>query len=333
MANPAVSVVLPCFNAAGALPAALKSIRAQTWEDWELLVYDDGSTDESCAIVADFAAKDPRIRLLSSRHAGIVAALQQACAEVRGTFIARMDADDTAYPDRLAKQVSLMNRTPDLALCGARIAMTGPNIRSGRQRYETWVNGLITHEDIVRELFVECPVPHPTFMIRRDAFIEVGGYQDHWWPEDYDLCMRLFMAGKRFGKVAEVLLAWHNSPRRLSTVNERYSPDRFRALKQHYLFQTYLRGTRRFYQWGAGEVGKTWLRAWADRRPQAVIDISPRKIGRTIHGVQVIAPDALPPPGTALVLIAVGAPGARDEIRAWLGPRGYTEQEDYLFIA
>jgi hypothetical protein len=113
----------------------------------------------------------------------------------------------------------------------------------------------------------------------------------------------------------------------------RYGLDRFRALKRHYLFRSYLSDEKPFCQWGAGEVGKLWLREWGVRRPLAVVDVNPRKIGRSIHGVRVIEAADLPPPGESFVLVAVGAPGAREEIRAWLSPRGYRELEDYLFIA
>ena len=329
-----VSVVLPCFNAADTLSAAIASIRDQTYEDWELIVLDDGSTDDSRRIAEDFAELDSRIRIVASPHVGIVAALQQACAQARGPFIARMDADDVAHPARFERQVALMTSDPRLALCGTRVNMRGPNIGYGRHRYETWINGLVTHEEIVRELFVECPIPHPTFMLRRESFDRAGGYEDHGWPEDYDLCMRMFLAGMRFGKVEQALLDWTESPKRLSMVDPRYAPESFRALKRHYLFQSYLRGHDSFYQWGAGEVGKRWLREWGvGRRPLAVVDINPRKIGHAIHGIPVIAPEALPGPGAAYLIIAVGARTARQEIRARLEPRGYRELEDFLFLA
>lgn len=113
----------------------------------------------------------------------------------------------------------------------------------------------------------------------------------------------------------------------------RYSPEHFRAIKRHYLLQSYLRGETPFYQWGAGEEGKPWLREWEGRRPLAVVDITPRKVGRGLHGMRVIAPEDLPPPGTAFTVVAVRAPDARPEIRAWMTPRGYRELSDYLFLA
>ncbi|MBN2311256.1 MAG: glycosyltransferase [Candidatus Hydrogenedentes bacterium] len=333
MPAPSVSVVLPCRNAAESLTESVQSIRAQTWPDWELILFDDGSTDGSLAVARTLAAADTRIRITESPPVGIVRALQEGCRQARGACIARMDADDIAHPDRLARQMALMTRHADLALCGTGVRLFGDAVGQGLRRYERWINRLVTHEDIVRELFVECPIAHPTFLLRRSAFDQVGGYQDHGWPEDYDLCMRLFLAGKRFAKVPEPLLSWRNTPGRLSMHDPRYHPERFQALKRHYLSMTYLSGRHRFHQWGAGEVGKRWLRAWGDPKPAAVVDINPRKIGRTIHQIAVIAPDDLPGPGETFIVVAVGAPGARAEIRAWLAPRGYVEQEDYAFVA
>lgn len=332
--HPRVSVVMPCFNAAPYLEKALESILAQTFTDWECIVFDDGSTDESLTKIERVTRLDPRIRLIESPHVGIVAALQAACAEAHGAFIARMDADDVAHPDRLALQLDLMTREPGMALCGAGVEVFGPNVGEGRRRYESWINGLVTHQDLARELFVECPIPHPTFFMRSADYREAGGYREAGpgWPEDYDLCMQFWLAGKRLGKVAGPLLRWRDAEGRLSMSDARYGLDRFRAVKRHYLFESYLKD-KRFIQWGAGEVGKLWLREWGERRPEAVVDINPRKIGRVIHGFPVIAPEDLPGPGETFVIVAVGAPGARDEIREWFAPRGYVETADYLFVA
>jgi glycosyltransferase involved in cell wall biosynthesis len=333
MSCPTVSIVLPCYNAASTLAEAVDSICAQTLADWELLLLDDGSTDDSLSIAQTLAREDTRIRVISLDHGGIVATLQRGCTEAQGPFIARMDADDVAHPERLARQLDCMRADPGLALCGTQVRMTGSTIGEGRRRYESWLNALTTHDDIVRELFVECPVAHPTFFLRRDAFEAVGGYEDHGWAEDHDLCMRLFLAGKRFANVPEPLLEWRDFPGRLSMSDTRYDLAQFRALKRHYLAQSYLAEHPVFHQWGAGEVGKLWLREWGAQRPQAVVDVNPRKIGRTIHDTPVIAADDLPVPGETFILVAVGAPGARDDIRAWFTPRGYVELRDYLFLA
>lgn len=330
---PAVSIVLPAWNAAATLGEALASIRAQTFAGWETVVVDDGSEDGTRSVAEAAAREDPRFRVLPIAHAGIVEALRRGCAAARGTLLARMDADDRMHPERLTRQVALHETNPAVALSGTGVRMTGASLKEGRLRYGEWINGLRTHGDLMRDLFVECPLAHPSFMMRREAYEAVGGYQDRGWAEDYDLVMRFARAGYGFGKVDAPLLDWRESPGRLSMTSPRYSAEQFRALKRHYLFELYPLLGRTFVQWGAGAVGKRWLREWTDPAPSAVVDINPRKVGLSIHGVPVIAPEELPAPGNALTVVAVGAPGARDGIRARLTPGGYTECTDYLFLA
>lgn len=321
------------MNAASTLRTSLESILNQSYADFEVVWFDDGSTDNSADIVESYAVRDDRVRLIRSGHVGIVEALQRGCAEARGSYIARMDADDVSDVERLAKQVAYLDANPDLGLCGTQVRTLGEDAGTGRLRYDEWLNGLVTHDDIMRELFVECPIAHPTLMLLRSAFDAAGGYQERGWPEDYDLLMRCRLAGIRMGKVAEPLLEWRDGPARLSMRDERYSPASFRRLKRYYLGQAFPNNGRTFYQWGAGEVGKKWLAEWEDQRPLAVVDINPRKIGKVIHGVPVIAPEELPQAGEAFTVVAVGAPGAREDIREWFGERGYREQSDYLFLA
>ncbi|MFP4501946.1 MAG: glycosyltransferase [Candidatus Hydrogenedentota bacterium] len=332
-ATPRVSVVMPFHDSSAKLTFALDSLCRQTWTAFEVIAVDDGSTDDGPAIVRRYVAHDERVRLFEAGRVGIVAALRMGCAAARGEFIARMDADDVAYPGRLAHQHALLERHRQVALCGTQVRMTGPAVGMGRRRYAHWINGLTAPEAIAREIYIECPVPHPTFFMRRAAYEAVGGYLDHGWPEDYDLLFRLHAAGYGIAKVSKVLLDWHDTPGRLSRCDARYSEAAFRAVKRHYLLEGPLRGAPRFFQWGAGEVGKRWLREWGTCPPEAVVDINPRKIGRTIHGTPVVAPEALPGPGAAVTLVAVGAPGAREEIRDWFAARGYAEAADYWFVA
>ena len=330
---PRISVILPFYNAESTLGAAVASIGAQSFTDWEMIAFDDGSTDDSREIAESLSAEDDRVRVVASPHVGIVRALSEGCAMARGEFLARMDADDKSAPLRFEKQLALFAADSELALCGTQVNMMGASLASGRRRYERWLNALVTHEDMVRELFVECPIAHPTFMMRRAAYISIGGYEDHGWPEDYDLIMRCWQGGFKLGKVDEALFDWHDSATRLSMHDARYDETSFRALKRHYLLGSYLQSHESFYQWGAGEVGKRWLREWGSRCPTAVVDIHPRKIGTNIHGFEIIAPEQLPPPEDVFVLVAVGAPGARDEIRQWFDGGGYEEGEQYLFVA
>ena len=244
-----------------------------------------------------------------------------------------MDADYVCHPERLERQIGWFETCPEGGLCGTRVRMTGHRIGSGRRRYEGWLNAITVHDDIVRELFVECPIAHPTFMMRRTDFEAVGGYRDFDGPEDYDLVMRFWRGGYRLGNVPCVLLDWHEQPGRLSMASPRYSEGAFRRFKHHWIRELRISGGRPLYQWGAGEVGKRWLREWPAGSLEAVADIRRTKVGQRIHGFDVIRPEDLPPSGTCFIVVAVGTPGARDEIRAHAGRLGFREGADFCFIA
>jgi glycosyltransferase involved in cell wall biosynthesis len=321
------------FNGEATLAVALSSIQQQTYETFECIVFDDGSTDSSRQIIERFVNEDGRFVCVQSRHVGLIAALNETVTKSNGPLLARMDADDIAYPRRLELQVGALEKHPTWALAGGKVNMIGESIGSGRMRYEEWLNAVIAPEDVEREMFIECALAHPTWMIRRTAFDSVGGYRANIWPEDYDVVLRLFEQGHAMGKVNEVILDWREHDLRYSMNDERYSLAQFRDVKRHFLFRTVLEERETFYQWGAGDVGKAWLREWGDRVPEAVVDIHPGKIGKTIHGVLVIRPEDLPAPSNCFFLVAVGAPGARDEIRQWANDNGYEEGPNYLFVA
>jgi len=336
MQTPAVSVLLPAYNAAPYLPEALASLRAQELADWELVAVDDGSTDGTDEILAAAAAADARVRLLRQPHQGLVAALNAGLAASRAPLVARMDADDRMHPDRLRRQVAYLQADPGVALVSCLVeCFPRAAIQEGLQRYEQWLNSLVTPEEIARDLFVESPLVHPSVTFRRAAVMDVGGYQEHGWAEDYDLWLRLHLAGARFAKVPAVLYYWRDRPDRLTRTGEAYSLRNFRRLKIHYLRQGFLRGRPNVLIWGAGRGGKAWGASLAEAglAIAAFIDIDPKKIGRTRRGRPVIAPEALPPPGELPLLVTVGVKGARALIRAALAQRGYIEQRDYLCVA
>jgi glycosyltransferase involved in cell wall biosynthesis len=330
--TPQVSIIMPCWNAATTLDEAIQSIISQSFEDWELVAVDDGSTDETLGMLESWGGRDPRIRVKAMAHKGIVPALQRCCSEARGAFWARMDADDICMSDRLEKQLTLLEDEAPMTLCGTQVETVGDNVQSGRRRYDDWLNSLITHEAMVRERFIECPIAHPTFMASRECF-ETIGYLDSGGPEDYDFVLRAHAAGVQFKKVPQKLVQWRDHPGRLCLNNGRYSPENFRTLKREHLSDLLDHTDARFWQWGAGEVGKVWLREWEAHRPESVVDINPRKFGQRIHGYLIVPPADLPPPGEVVVAIAVGAPGARIELRQWFKVRGYRETIDYWFVA
>lgn len=315
---------------------ALSSISRQTFPDFEVIAVDDGSTDGSVDILRSVAVEDGRVRVFSRPPQGIVSALEFARTQARGRFLARMDADDGAFAHRFERQMELMASDRRIALCGTGAAyFPREEVREGALRYESWINGLVSHQDLVKDLFVECPIPHPTFLMRGDVLDLVGGYRARDWPEDYDLMLRLWEGGGRFGKVPEVLLRWREGPDRLSRTSKVYSEAAFRRCKVHFLLRTHLRRGREAVVWGAGPVGKAFAREVLAQGGslRAFVDLDPRKIGQEIHGVRVLTPEEALRIPRAFSVAAVGKDGAREEIRAALLGAGKTETEDFLAVA
>ena len=242
MPAPLVSVLLPVRDGAAHMADALASLSAQAFPDFEVLVVDDGSRDDSAEIAHLHARADRRFRVLRQGPAGIVAALERARAEARGSLLARMDADDVALPERLALQVEAL-REEKLAACGGGVEyFPREAVRDGARRYERWLNGLVTAEAAARDVFVECPLPHPTLVVRREALAAVGGYRDPGWPEDYDLVLRLWARGARFRNVEQVVLRWREHAARRSRTDVALARDAFVRCKVHHLRETLLRG-------------------------------------------------------------------------------------------
>lgn len=314
----------------------MASIHAQTFQNFEIIAVDDGSADETLLLLEAWALEDPRVIVLRQPASGIVAALQRAVDASQGEILVRMDADDVAYSNRIEKQVELLDADPELGVCGTLVRYFPRNaVQGGTQRYELWINALVEHDDIARDIFVECPIAHPTMAIRRTVLEQVGGYQDRGWPEDYDLLFRLWQHGIRMGKVPEVLLRWRDRADRTSRVDNRYDEDAFRRCKVHYLKASVLNGHDDVVIWGAGPVGKAFA---AELQAQEVavrafIEVDHRKVGQKINSVPVVGIEKVDSFRGSLLLAAVGQINGREEIRATLSASGWVEGSDYVAVA
>lgn len=341
--RPRVTVLLPCRNEEAFLPACIESLKSQTLEAFEVVAVDDGSTDATRELLDGWARRDARVRVLDGGGRGVAAAAQGAADQARAPLLTRMDGDDVAHAGRLERQVAFLDRRPALAACGVGVEyFPREAVGSGYRRYERWLNGLREPEELVRDLLVECPVAGPTLMLRRSVLRALGGHRDTGWPEDYDLVLRLHLAGMRAANLPDVLHRWRLHDGNISRSDPAFSPDAFLRCKSHFLAAGFLPEERPPVMWGAGEVGKPLARALEGQgRPVAAfVDLDPRKIGQRIAGAPVMSPDEFGQrfpepggPGDAYVLGAVGAPGARGEIRSALETSGRVELRDFRMVA
>jgi len=333
---PRVSVLLPARNAASTVRAAVASILRQTERDVGVVCVDDGSTDATGEILEALAARDRRVSVVRGPGEGIARALNRGLSRCDAEIVARMDADDVARPDRLALQRAALASDAALAAVGSRVALfPRAAVRAGMARYATWLNALVTPDLVARDLLVEAPLVHPASAIRRDALARAGGWRDGPFPEDYDLWLRLSAAGGRLTNVPAALLRWRESPGRLTRTDPRYALERHIALKCAFLAEHALAGRSEVALWGAGETGRAFADALGAHgvRVALFVEVDRKKIGRTVRGAPVVSYEEVHRARGLPLLVAVGAPGARDLIRAELARAGFREPDEFRCLA
>ncbi len=211
---PAVTVATSVYNAAQTLGPAIESVLAQTFGDFEFLILDDGSTDDSLAIAQAYAARDPRVRPIAMPRQGLVRSLNQLFAQARAPLVARFDADDICMPERLARQVAFLAEHPDHGLVACEttfIDETGapaPNPPIQRPHDHAAILAALEHGPIL------C---HSAVMVRTDLVRAAGGYREVFiHAEDYDLWLRL-ASETRMANLAECMLAYRITPGQVSS--------------------------------------------------------------------------------------------------------------------
>jgi hypothetical protein len=181
------SVLLPVYNAGGVLRDAIQSILAQDEPEFEFLIIEDCSTDASAEIIRSVAEKDARIRpIFHRRNAGLAATLNEGLREARSEFIARMDQDDMALPDRLSTQIRFLRARPQVAVAGSFVYHMGRT-----PKWDRLIRLPVEHAEIAGILQKYNCMYHPSVMLRRSAILELGGYRPEFHnAEDYDLWLR-----------------------------------------------------------------------------------------------------------------------------------------------
>jgi glycosyltransferase involved in cell wall biosynthesis len=193
-ATPRISVVLPVFNGSAYIIESVASILTQTFRDFELLVVDDGSTDNTRELLAPLAARDPRLQILAEPHRGLVGSLNHGIKVARGELIARMDADDAAMPERFAAQVAYLDANPDCVTVGTSILKVNAEGMPAKKSGTSWQLPAFVPLAFPPEIG---GVPHPTALIRASALAQVGGYRPYFYnAEDRDLWARLWAVGR-----------------------------------------------------------------------------------------------------------------------------------------
>lgn len=332
--TPKVSVILPFFNAESTLRASVKSILNQSFEDFELLLVDNNSTDKSTEISKDFGKIDSRIRILNEAKQGVANAMNCGLKNAKGKFMARMDADDIADTKRLELQIQFLTENPKIGFVGSHVKYVPHNENTaGFQRFVDWANSFHTSEEIELNRFVEIPVVNPTILFRRELFEKHGGCLDSDFPEDYEMQLRYLAAGVKMAKLPEPLLEWHDYSSRLTRTDERYSTKAFFKTKAKY-FKKWSELNNPFHPniwiWGAGRKTRQRARLFENEglKINGYIDITKAKTTQKtiLHYTEI------PSPGQLFIVSMVTKPGARKLIKDYLLNTKHIEGKDFILM-
>ncbi len=218
MTSSMISVVMPVYNAEKYVIEAVESILNQSYSDFEFIIIDDCSTDSSYQILQSYVTKDHRIKLFKNEiNSKLPKTLNFGISQATGKYIARMDADDIALPERFAKQVAFMEANPKIGVCGTWLKVFNENIKSIQSERCYPCDPEILKLNM---LFVECSIAHPSVMIRRSVFYNNQPYEQEYIAkaEDYELWCRLIRRGVLFANLPEFLLYYRVTPSQISQV-------------------------------------------------------------------------------------------------------------------
>jgi glycosyltransferase involved in cell wall biosynthesis len=220
-----VSVLMPAYNAGDYIQQAIESVLCQTYADFELIIVNDGSTDATSNVISLF--KDERIVTINRKHEGIASALNTGLQHATGELIARFDADDICFPDRLETQVSFLNSHPDHVVVGSDAEYI---LANGDHLFNFKCIGH-THEEIKRCFYFYCPFIHSSVLYRKELVVRAGAYSLHAHSfEDYLLWTRLIKIGKLVN-IPEALIKVRFNPSSI-TIDEKWRGENFRKLKR-----------------------------------------------------------------------------------------------------
>ena len=201
---PKVSILMPVYNSAEFLREAIESMLSQSFKDFEFLIVDDGSTDGSAGILAEYVEKDSRIRIIrNEKNQGIVYSLNRGLKECTGEYIARMDSDDIALKERLDKQIAVLDKNPDIIALGGAISYIDSR---GNEL------GVIRRCTVDKSLITQNPLLHPAVMLRRETLerSKLAYMEKYRYAEDYFLWLQLSRLGK-LGALDDIVIKYRLS--------------------------------------------------------------------------------------------------------------------------
>ena len=257
------------------LTDCLESIIAQSFIDWELIAVDDHSTDGSLRLLNSFVEKDDRIKLFQNTGQGIISALQTGLAQSSGQYITRIDSDDIMPKMRLEWMINQIKKSsPNTVVTGLVSYFSNKKVSAGYRKYECWLNETNQYNLQWERIYRECVIASPNWMISNDTLLNLGGFENLQYPEDYDLVLNWYRAKLNIKTIPEVTLHWREHPKRTSRNSELYNQESFFKLKINHFVD---------HDWN-GEKIVVWGKNQKTKLARQII--KNRNIAHSIHSIK-----------------------------------------------
>lgn len=235
--RPQLSVLMSVYNDARHLSESVESILNQTYDSFEFIIIDDGSTDDSTTILKKYATNDSRIRLFRQENKGLIASLNIGLQKCRNEFVARMDSDDISLPDRFKLQMEFLSNNPQISVVGGQIVFIDD--------YSHVCGGVlypVGSKTIDNIMPYQCCLCHPSVMYRKNAVLSAGGYRqkidkcrEAMYCEDYDLWLRLILAGRSFYNLNKVILKYRaTNPKSISNTQKQRQSKNVQSIRSYF---------------------------------------------------------------------------------------------------
>lgn len=284
-----VSILISAKNEAAFLEDCLCSIQNQTYQNWECIVIDDHSSDNTFNIIEKFGKIDKRFKGFKNHNKGIIEALRLAYKNSTGDFISRMDADDIMTKNRIDVLLNNLLKSGKNRVSVGQVKYFSKNeLGEGFRNYQNWLNQLTETGNNFKDIFKECVIPSPCWMVHRKDLEAVNAFDENRYPEDYDLAFRFYEAGYEVVPCDQALHHWRDYPTRSSRTDENYADHTFTEIKAHYFFKLKRNKDKELAIIGAGHRGKKLVKKLLELHESFIwIDQNPNKIGKDIYDIRI----------------------------------------------
>lgn len=282
-----ISILTPFRNAEPFFSECIQSILDQTYQNWELILVDDNSTDESLATALAFQAKDKRIKVFRNETPGLIHALRLTFQHTSGNYITRMDADDIAPPNKLEDlKNALTNKGKRHVAVGFVKYFSEQTLGEGYVFYENWLNNLTKNENNYSEIYRECVIPSPNFLIHKEDLESIDAFNPDVYPEDYDLAFRMYKNDFKVVSTNSLTHYWRDHQNRSTRTQEHYKILNFIPLKVKHFVEIDYSPSKTLVLWGAAKKGKLIARQLIERNiPFKWVTENPQRIGHNVYDV------------------------------------------------